>query len=465
MQPQGNYLITNMKTTSTFFAVLLILCGTAAVSKAQKHVNFSKAEINRIFFNANTKANTATSALKKATNPNLPVSTTYLSWSNTKWDSMSKSLFVYNSNDMVEVTTHQSYQGSSFVTTERELHTYDTAGNEIENINQQLVSGNWVNNRRDTSAFDVNGMEILSLNQMWENNAWKSLFGSRTQITKDGSGEMTEMVQQTLDSAGQWANETKVTFTHNTSGKIDGGTIYMYDSTGSWQPFVKIINATFMDNDFNNPTSYTIQVPAPIIGWVNFQRYSSYFNATSKLLDSTLMEKYDFPTQKWSNSERSIYMHDSKGNQTLYENYSWNTSSWELQDGQKDSFAYNAKGNIATQVTQYWDNSTSAYQNAAMMVHAYPDVTAVMENNAFSTQRIYPNPAREMIKVEATGVKADRVKISITDITGRQVYNNNIVTNGGLLNTSINTSDLKSGIYIMQIQAGSQVVNQKIVKE
>lgn len=455
-----------MKTTSLLFAVLFLFCGSATVSKAQGKVNYSPADVNRIFFQAGTKANTANTTLKKATNPNLPVSTTFLTWSSTQWDSMSRSLFVYNNDDLVEVTTRQSYQGSSsFVTSERDLHTYDTAGNEIENINQEMVNGNWVNNRRDTSAFDVNGMEILSLNQMWENGAWRTIFGNRNQITKNASGEMTEMIQQTLDTAGQWIDETKITFTHNASGKIDGGTVYMADSTGAWEPVFRIINATFLSNDFNNPTSYTIQIPAPFVGWINAQRFTTYYNATTKLADSSLTEKYEIVTRTWSKQSKENYTYDSKGNQVLYNTYTWVNNAWEMESGQKDSIAYNSQGNIAVQVTQYWNSSSQNWENGSMQVHAYPDVTAVMEHNIFSAHKIYPNPAREMLSVEAQGVKTDRVRISVTDITGRMVYNNNINTNGGLLNTTINTSELKSGIYIMQIQAGSQVVNQKIVKE
>ncbi len=78
---------------------------------------------------------------------------------------------------------------------------------------------------------------------------------------------------------------------------------------------------------------------------------------------------------------------------------------------------------------------------------------------------IYPNPVKDILKVDITSDKTDKANISITDISGKLVYSkNSFDITEGLNNPGINTSDLKAGTYIIKIQLSDDVVVKKFNK-
>jgi hypothetical protein len=72
--------------------------------------------------------------------------------------------------------------------------------------------------------------------------------------------------------------------------------------------------------------------------------------------------------------------------------------------------------------------------------------------------KIYPNPANELVNIETT---ADNANVSITDLSGKLVYQNQM---SGSFQT-ISTQNLKSGLYIVTVKSGNSVERQKLVIE
>lgn len=85
------------------------------------------------------------------------------------------------------------------------------------------------------------------------------------------------------------------------------------------------------------------------------------------------------------------------------------------------------------------------------------DTPKIVEEKA-KKLNIYPNPARENTNIEFDLAETSSVKLSIYDISGREVKqysDNNIYTNGvGKIN--INVSDLKAGTYICVLQSQNE---------
>jgi hypothetical protein len=81
-----------------------------------------------------------------------------------------------------------------------------------------------------------------------------------------------------------------------------------------------------------------------------------------------------------------------------------------------------------------------------------------VSSNKFST---YPNPVNDILSIsnsENINIKS----ISITDLNGRVVKNNNYYN---VSNIEMNVSDLSSGMYIMNINSDQGTATKKIVKE
>ena len=85
--------------------------------------------------------------------------------------------------------------------------------------------------------------------------------------------------------------------------------------------------------------------------------------------------------------------------------------------------------------------------------------TAITKNNEML---IYPNPAKDFIKVETDAFANGVINIKISDIQGREVFSQKT---GYLVDKSIkiNTSNLKSGIYMLDINQNKKRLTKKVV--
>ena len=68
------------------------------------------------------------------------------------------------------------------------------------------------------------------------------------------------------------------------------------------------------------------------------------------------------------------------------------------------------------------------------------------------------------INVDFTSQKSENVNISIRDASGRLVISKNLNSASGVNSTQVNTSQLPSGVYILNIQNSNGVVRKQVVK-
>ena len=75
---------------------------------------------------------------------------------------------------------------------------------------------------------------------------------------------------------------------------------------------------------------------------------------------------------------------------------------------------------------------------------------------------LYPNPVRTEMTIGITGTSNDLVTISIMDIAGKKLIQvENIRLNGKI---TLDTGELKNGIYLLRIITGGKSYLRKFVK-
>jgi hypothetical protein len=82
--------------------------------------------------------------------------------------------------------------------------------------------------------------------------------------------------------------------------------------------------------------------------------------------------------------------------------------------------------------------------------------------NFISTVSVFPNPANELLTVQ---VKIDRIrslKLQITDITGKLIYDD-VQTFNGSLNQQLNLTRYPAGVYILEVSTEQQFVRNRFV--
>jgi len=78
---------------------------------------------------------------------------------------------------------------------------------------------------------------------------------------------------------------------------------------------------------------------------------------------------------------------------------------------------------------------------------------------------LYPNPTAKEVAIQYYLFKPSDVSIMLTDINGKQVYNQKIAHQEvGLFNAEADLSSIASGTYLLTISAGTNLVSKKLVK-
>jgi photosystem II stability/assembly factor-like uncharacterized protein len=76
---------------------------------------------------------------------------------------------------------------------------------------------------------------------------------------------------------------------------------------------------------------------------------------------------------------------------------------------------------------------------------------------------VYPNPADGPVSVIFNATEQGKVTISVSDMSGRTVYNNSFNSPVGEVKEVLNTDNLHSEIYLLSVRQGSEVLTRKIV--
>jgi len=74
---------------------------------------------------------------------------------------------------------------------------------------------------------------------------------------------------------------------------------------------------------------------------------------------------------------------------------------------------------------------------------------------------VYPNPAKEFINVEFSGLNYENISIEITDVFGKVVQKEISKNENQMFN--LNVSSLAAGYYVLKISSGTSVIQKKII--
>jgi DNA/RNA endonuclease YhcR with UshA esterase domain len=131
---------------------------------------------------------------------------------------------------------------------------------------------------------------------------------------------------------------------------------------------------------------------------------------------------------------------------------------WEINDGSTslladdDIFAYHFTAVVGSDydVTGIGHYSFGDYKILPRDINDINLVVGIDELTA-NQANVYPNPAKEQITFET---KNNGFDLTITDITGKVIFNQNVVTN----KTSVNLNRFNTGVYFYTISNDNQVV-------
>ena len=78
---------------------------------------------------------------------------------------------------------------------------------------------------------------------------------------------------------------------------------------------------------------------------------------------------------------------------------------------------------------------------------------------------MYPNPNKGNFTVQFNSASNDDVNITVHDIRGRVIFDNQYTNNSGLFSQNIELENAQSGVYLVSIENGQRKEVKKIVVE
>jgi len=128
---------------------------------------------------------------------------------------------------------------------------------------------------------------------------------------------------------------------------------------------------------------------------------------------------------------------------------------------------YDAGGNGTEYYAVVYGNSQIAFEGSDFgdlerNEFAYGTVS-IDQITAFADMNVYPNPASEKLNLSFYMTEQNNVEVRMTDLVGKTLISDNHgILNAGPQQFSLNTSKLRAGIYLLEINVGSEVYSQKI---
>ncbi|NMH26707.1 S8 family serine peptidase [Flavobacterium silvaticum] len=86
-----------------------------------------------------------------------------------------------------------------------------------------------------------------------------------------------------------------------------------------------------------------------------------------------------------------------------------------------------------------------------------------VDDHSMGEMGVWPNPAKNLVNIKLTN-PIGKGTINMFDVSGRQVYSQNVTDNANLV-YSVNTESLSRGVYFLKVNSGSQTYVKKVILE
>ena len=113
-------------------------------------------------------------------------------------------------------------------------------------------------------------------------------------------------------------------------------------------------------------------------------------------------------------------------------------------------------------VRAIWDGDTTNWSETRNFFTPFPD--GIMDNILnYENVNIYPNPSNGFLNVELEAVEKSIVRVSVMDLLGQKVFDNEFRFSEGIETQKIDLNNLENGLYIIKLENENRIFNQKFI--
>ncbi len=301
--------------------------------------------------------------------------------------------------------------------------------------------------------YDTDDKLIYDKDFTWNENTqtwdlfqkWNYYYNNQDQINE-------EIIENWDTLNNQWINYEKINFHFDVNDYIISDTIRYWDSVyNNWY----LYNNTQITNNTNGkPLSRITEVYDTLNQvWYNNQKNTLTYNNDGKITKTTT---YNWSDGDWQNVAKTEYEYNINGLDSLITYYFWNINTNDWMYFNKYIFKYDNNNNSEELISKNWNSNTNQWENSSKNIlfwNQYSTKRKILDQYNFI---LYPNPATNYINFNDPQLN-NSAYIIYTN-SGKKVKN------GFIKNNKININNLKTGIYILEINSSKGKIVKKIIK-
>jgi hypothetical protein len=146
--------------------------------------------------------------------------------------------------------------------------------------------------------------------------------------------------------------------------------------------------------------------------------------------------------------------------------YQWSLNGTAIPGAINRTFAPHAIGEYTVTITQGGECSSTSL---AYVVHDRDlndmNELGVAVTGESESVKLYPNPVKDLLTLEASIEGSAPVKAELTDILGASVRSIDAGMQSGLYHSELSLRDLPAGTYLLHLHVGAKVTVRKIIKD
>lgn len=142
--------------------------------------------------------------------------------------------------------------------------------------------------------------------------------------------------------------------------------------------------------------------------------------------------------------------------------YSYDGTSWsDAYDGTISTPINPTNGVLYFEVSPAFAGVTGTYLFEINIDRTKQGTTGLSESADAAKISVYPNPAKEVLNIDLSAYHKQLRKLTLVNMQGQAVYTDTNPLQKGKLSIPLN--GIAAGVYMMQLQAGNEVISRKIV--
>jgi len=350
----------------------------------------------------------------------------------------------------------EDWKNGAWVNTMRMANTFDSNGRIIKLTGDgwNTATSVWDKNTITTNTLNANGTINYSIMQSWDKNksVWEDAM--KTIYTYDASKNiLTQKSQMKLDT--DWIDFSLTTNTYNASGQLTKSVdqqvnIMTMQMLNSYQD-TYTYNADGTENQ-NVSQRWNVATSA----WDNATRYTNTYDG-SKRITAMLMEKYE--NSAWINDMKTTVTYNADGTVKESLEQDWNVTLSKWDDAWKDFYTYNTNATPKQVLTMEWSTTGNNWVNQSRMTYSYGATIIEPNLTAETPLQAFPNPFTDVISIKYNSLEGTSIRIF--NINGQLIR----TFEKGEPLSEINLSELRNGIYLLQVNSAESRQVLKLVKQ